>query len=215
MSRALIKGDVLGEAFPNTEGSSTPFPGTLTARIATFTILRSPAPRDASCRLFPDRIELSYSLSEGHRQGGLIGASIGHAQSQFDQLVIARVNPVAVQHLKRFSAGQRNAFIAIHEGVILIQVKQVGRRHGREIFVEIPPAVPCGGHRHGGFQQSTIPDFSAPAMESNHGGMNQQDLVDRQKPNGFHHSASRFNTESRRANTSASASSKRRLSVAV
>lgn len=106
------------------------------------------------------------SLSEEIARGGFSGLALGDTEDGLDQGGVRDVNGDAVELQEYQCCSGADAFVAVHEGVVLDDVKEIGRGHFKKIGVQVSTAET--GLRHGNrrFQKGQVTDALASSVSS-------------------------------------------------
>ena len=106
----------------------------------------------------------SRSLSEEIGRGGFFDLSLSDTEDYLDQVGSRDVNGDAVELQKYQCCSGANALIAIHEGVVLDDVKEIGRGHFKKIRMQVTASET--GLRHGNrrFQKGQVTDARTSAV---------------------------------------------------
>src|SRR5205085_1484082 len=116
------------------------------------------------------------SHEDGHV--GLADSSRGHTEHEIGQLVVGRLEPLAVQAQEDEHRDEPRALVAIDERVILHEVEEVRRRLLIEARVQDLAAKGRCGHRQRRLEESDVTDQRRPPVPCDLVRMERENLVE-------------------------------------
>ena len=119
--------------------------------------------------------------SEKLRDLGLTYLAFRNGEDQINQRVVEHFHIDSVQLKKHQCRDRAGPFIAIHEGMILDEMKHVCRGHLKEIGVQILLRKAGSRHGDGRLQQAEISNARASSVSFNLIGMDISDFFKREK----------------------------------
>ena len=117
------------------------------------------------------------SLPEEIGRGGFSGLALGDTEDGLDQGGGRDVNGDAVKLQEHQCRRGADAFVAVHKGVVLDDVKEIGRGHFKKIGMQVATAE--AGLRHGNrrFQKGQVTDAMASSVSYDLIGVDLKDFL--------------------------------------